>query len=251
VQRHGGLAGSRAARHDRHAGRGGADRVVLLPLDGRDDVPHAVAGGLGEAGQQRPVADHPHLGRSRLRVEQVVGDAGDPFPGRLDHPAPDDPLRVGRGGPVERRRRRRAPVDDQRFRVLAADAEPAHVVGGAGGQVEAAEDQALTLPVQRLPAPRGVEDHRVALDEGLEGAGAGDPVPLLLRPGRVGTQLGEAGVDAVDVLLLDRDLLLQNGGVVQCRLPERSRSREGLGRETAGCRTYPVGCSGVDAAPLS
>ena len=66
-----------------------------------------------------------------------------------------------------------------------------------------------------MPAAGRVEDHRVPLDQGAEGADAGQLVALLLGPGRVPAQLDEPGVDPVHVLLLDRDLLLQDGGVAQ------------------------------------
>ena len=82
-------------------------------------------------------------------------------------------------------------------------------------QVEAAEDQAFVLGVQGVPAPGRVEHHRVPLDQRAEGADSGELIALLLGAGRVPAQFGQPGVDPVDVLLLDGDLLLQDGGVAQ------------------------------------
>jgi hypothetical protein len=180
VQRHRRLAGARPAGHDRHAGCGRADRLVLLALDGGDDVAHAVPGRLGQAGQQRAVADHPHVRRCRVGVEQVVLDADDPLAAGLDHPAAYHAERLGRGGPVEGGGRGRPPVDHQGLRVRVADAHPAHVVGGPAVEVEPAEDQALVLGVEGTPAPGRVVDHGVPLDQGAERADAGQLVALLL-----------------------------------------------------------------------
>ena len=58
VQRHRGLAGARAALHDEHAGQPGADHLVLLGLDGLDDVAHPAGAVGGQRGQQRGLAGH-------------------------------------------------------------------------------------------------------------------------------------------------------------------------------------------------
>ena len=58
------LAGARAALDQGHAAGRGADRLVLLALDGGDDVAHPVALGPGQRGQQGAVADHRDRGRA-------------------------------------------------------------------------------------------------------------------------------------------------------------------------------------------
>jgi hypothetical protein len=84
-------------------------------------------------------------------------------------------------------------------------------VGGAGGEVEAAEDQAFVLGVEGVPAPGRVVDHRVPLDQRAVRADAGQLVTLLLGARSIPAQLGETCVDPVHVVLFDRDLLLEDG----------------------------------------
>ena len=55
VQRHRRLAGARPALHDEHPVQRGADDLVLLALDGGDDVPHAPGAAPLERRQQRRV----------------------------------------------------------------------------------------------------------------------------------------------------------------------------------------------------
>ena len=52
VQRHRRLARPGAALHDEHPGEVGPDDLVLLPLDGRDDVPHEPRAGPLQHRQQ-------------------------------------------------------------------------------------------------------------------------------------------------------------------------------------------------------
>ncbi len=61
VQRDRGLAGSRPALDDQHASERGADDLVLLALDGRDDVTHVPGAGLAQGREQRagPTQHHP------------------------------------------------------------------------------------------------------------------------------------------------------------------------------------------------
>ena len=73
VQRDCGLAGAGPARDDEHAGDVGADRLVLLGLDRRDDVAHAAGAVALERGEQRAFARdlEPGLARRPL-VEHLV-----------------------------------------------------------------------------------------------------------------------------------------------------------------------------------
>lgn len=143
VQRDGGLAGARPALDVGHGGRGGPDHQVLLGLDGGDDVAHGVAAGLSEGGHQGAVADDGQFAavqdRLQLRTHQVVLDAEDATPLRADHPAPYDAPGVDGGRPVERRRGRCPPVDDQRgvFGVEDSDTADVERFGDVGGVVRA------------------------------------------------------------------------------------------------------------------
>ena len=56
MQRHHGLAGARAALHHQDAGLRAADDLVLLGLDGGDDVAELAGAAAFERGQQGAVA---------------------------------------------------------------------------------------------------------------------------------------------------------------------------------------------------
>ncbi len=105
VQRDRGLAGAGAALHDQHAAVRGADHVVLLGLDGRDDVGHPAGPGGAEGGQQRRLAGRSGVpGGVRIgEVEHLVVDPGHLAQPGADVPAPADALR-----PRPRWRRRTA-----------------------------------------------------------------------------------------------------------------------------------------------
>ena len=214
------LAGARATGDLGDAPRGRADRLVLVALDGRDDVAHLAAAAAGEGGDECAVADDDDV-VGRLGHHEVVLDADDRRALAPQDPAPDDAHRVDRGRPVERGGRGRAPVDDERLVLVVADAEPADVAdlavgrgGPLGTEVEAAEDQPLVLLLDhRASARRGV-DEGVALEEpghllvahvaGAVGAAPGQAVGLDI--GRAQARLGQLGVDPVDVRLLAGEL---------------------------------------------
>lgn len=72
VQRHHGLAGTRAALDDQHAGVVKTDDLVLLGLDGRDDVAHALTARSVDGREQRGVVGGVVLGtRRRPRISSV------------------------------------------------------------------------------------------------------------------------------------------------------------------------------------
>jgi hypothetical protein len=80
VQGHGRLAGARPAGDHQAPSSGRAHRLVLLALDGGDDVAH-LAGALAADGRQEgAVADDDDARRARPRrgVQQLVVDADDP-----------------------------------------------------------------------------------------------------------------------------------------------------------------------------
>ena len=161
-----GLAGARAAGDLGDATGGGPDRLVLVALDGGDDVAHLGATAAGQGGEQGAVADDDEV-VGRLGDHEVVLDADDVGALAAQHPAAQDAHRLDGGGAVEGSGGGRAPVDDERLVVVVAHAEPADVAGLALGvplvpsesgvvEVEAAEDQALVLGVE-------VERRRAAL----------------------------------------------------------------------------------------
>ncbi len=214
------LARARATGDLGDTPRGRADRLVLVALDGRDDVAHLAAAAAGEGGDECAVA-HDDDVVGRLGHHEVVLDADDGGAFAPQDPAPHDAHRVDRGRPVERGGRGRAPVDDEGLVLVVADAEPADVAdlavgrrGPLGTEVEAAEDQPLVLLLDhRASARRGVHEG-IALEEpghllvahvaGAVGAAPGQAVGLDV--GRAQARLGQLGVDPVDVRLLAGEL---------------------------------------------
>ena len=88
VQRHGRLAGPRPSLDHEDPGQGGTDDLVLLALDGADDVAHVARPGLSQGGQERagPAQDQP-VGEQPLPAAVPVRCASGP--GR--HGAPKRP----------------------------------------------------------------------------------------------------------------------------------------------------------------
>ena len=76
VERDRGLPCAGAAGDDEHAGKVGADHVVLLGLDRGDDVGHASGPPALERGEQRALADNLQARRlGGVTVEDLVVDA--------------------------------------------------------------------------------------------------------------------------------------------------------------------------------
>ncbi len=221
MEGHDGLAGAGAAGDEGGAAAGGADRGVLLGLDGGDDVPHAPGALAAQGGHERAVADHGEL-LGGVLVEQVVADLLDAPPEGADDAAAGDLLAVDGGGAVEGRGGGGAPVHQERPVLGVAHAEAADVADAAVVEVQAAEHEPFVLGVEVGDAAGGAVDEHVALELG---AGHGR---VAVGESRVAVALGvgaehvDAVVDAVDDLLLDRDLLL--GGV------GRVRGGDGVGR---------------------
>ena len=79
----GGLAGAGPALHRQELVEGGADDLVLLRLDGGDDVEHLAGAGPLELGQQRVAAAQAGgPGLVLTAAEEVVGHGHHAFPGR-------------------------------------------------------------------------------------------------------------------------------------------------------------------------
>jgi hypothetical protein len=208
VQRHDRLARAGTAADGGRAAAGGADGLVLLLLDRRDDRVHRAVAGTRQAREQRALADHDEVVRGVVGVEQVVLDADDLVVGAPQHPTTDDTGRFLRGGLVEDRGSRGPPVDQQDLPLGVAHADPSDVAGLPVQHVQPAEDQSVVGRVQRGQALRRLVDHGVALDQ-----------PALVAHVAPGHALDDEGlrdlggrveplVDRVDVRLLGRDLPL-------------------------------------------
>ena len=165
------LAGARATGDLGDAARGGPDGLVLVTLDGGDDVAHLAAPAAGQRCDEGAVTDHDDV-LGRLGHHQVVLDPDHGGPAAAEHPTADHAHRVDRGGAVEGGGRWCAPVDDQRLVVVVAHPEPADVADIAlrsGGrlvaEVQAPEDEPFVLLLDGgAPTRRGV-DQGVALEQ--------------------------------------------------------------------------------------
>lgn len=137
-----GLAGAGRALDAQGRQQRCPDQVVLVRLDGRDDVPHRAGPGALDLGRDQR-AD---LVRRTGAVERLVLVGGQL--GRLGEPVPPPqphPHRIVPAGPVERCRHRRPPVHYHRVAVRvphvpAPDVDPVGA-GGAGPVDEPAEEQ--------------------------------------------------------------------------------------------------------------
>ena len=163
--------------------------------------------------------------------------------GAAQHPAAYDVLGLGRGGLVEHRGRRCAPVDQQRVVVARRAARSGRCSAGSRvqgrEQVEPAEDQALVGGVERGDPARGLEDHGVALDQAALVAESAAVVPLACQRSGVARGLLQLDVDAIDERLLRGELCRQHivcqenvplgsptaaGGIPMVRVDNRIRS---------------------------
>ncbi len=204
MQGHLRLAGAGTAGDEGDTVGGRADRLVLLALDGGDDVAHVLAAFPGQRSEQRALTDHAIdilLGQDLVIERDHLGT----FAG--DDASTIHAERFAGGGAVERRGSRRTPVHHQRLPVLVANTEPADAVGVAVVEVQPAEDDALLLTVQIGHLGGSAQDHGVAFDQAGQRAGGGAPVSLYRQFPRLRAHDLQAGVDLVDDLLFDGNLL--------------------------------------------
>ncbi len=101
-----------------------SDDLVLLGLDGRHDVAHPLTAGCADSSQQGGVGRAANLVAVAQFAEDLVGEVKDPAPAGVELAAPADALGVCRGGRVERARRRRPPIEQQRFVFVALVEQP-------------------------------------------------------------------------------------------------------------------------------
>jgi hypothetical protein len=216
------FAGTRAAADHSDTASWCPDRLVLLGLDGRDDVAHRVPASARQRRHQRALAEHRQVFRRPLGRQQVVFEPDDPRPLVPQYATAYHAQPVGRGRSVERLGGGRSPVDHQRLVLRVTDADPADVqllqlLGGRDGLavvtcvgVEPAEHQSFVLCVQLGdPAGGGVDQHVALVEAGL--LLVADPpdvlrltalVPFDRDPGGGPGGLVDPGVDPVDVCLL-------------------------------------------------
>ena len=226
------------------------DRLVLLALDGRDDVVHVVVTGPAQRRHERAAADRRQgqpLGG--LSVEHLVVDVEHPVAARGDDPAPGDPLRPPLGCGVERGGGGRPPVDDEHVAVGGADADPADPQLLTLGRVQPAEHQPVGLQLEHPQPLADAVDHHVALVDRARVVLVDRDQLLVPYDGRLAAQLVDPRGHDVDVRLLDGDL------TVAFRGPLGRRRQDGAGRvvmlRVSRDHAHPSGgVLGVSAASL-
>ena len=156
VERDDGLAGAGTALHDEHSVLGRSDDLVLLTLDGGDDVAERAGATALERGEQRRVAAQPVwpisvepfvVAETEVALaEEFVLDAEERAALDDEVATPGEAHRVAAGGAVERLRDRRPPVDHDGLAVLVGDREAPDVevlqrVGRLGVPVDPPEHE--------------------------------------------------------------------------------------------------------------
>ena len=117
MQPDGGLARAGSALHGEELVQGGPDDLVLLGLNGGDDVEHLARASPLELGQQRVAAAQPG-GRGLVTdaAEEVVGHSDDGAAVDHDLATPGQPQGILGAGPVEGDGHRGPPVDHHGIR---------------------------------------------------------------------------------------------------------------------------------------
>ena len=227
VQPDRGLARARTALHREHSGKRRADHLVLLHLDGRDDVEHLAGARPLELGEQRVAATEPDLTRlDRVVVEHVVGKRDQLMV--LDHQlaTANEAHRVAGTGAVERLRDRRAPLDHHFGARFGFDVAPSDVPAVAVVLVDPPEQQRA----RRVPQRGDAAAERDLVVELLEAARLHDAIEdaLRARPHR-----DERVVRVVDVRLLGDELVSAHRCLrYPCEAAGRCARRA---RTTGGC----------------
>ena len=210
------LAGARPALHHQHARERRADDLVLLALDGGDDVAHAAGPGRLQRGDEGAVALQAgsFAQVERVLAEELVLDPEQLAAARGEVPAAGQAHRVTAGRPVEGLGHRRPPVDHHRLLPPVRHGQAPDVEGLAavvGVTIDAAEQQRRVAQVELgQPVGDGVEDD-VALEASLLGAALAH-LDHALQPVRRRARLLEAVVRTVDVGLLSSQVGMDRHG---------------------------------------
>ena len=151
------LAGPGPTLHGEQPVERGADDLVLLGLDGGDDVEHLSRTGPLELGQQRVPATQPGgAGVVLADTEEVVGHGDDGAAVHHDLAAASQPEGVLGTGPVEGDRDGGPPVDHDRVGSCVLDMTAADVPRGALLLVDAPEEEGTrAVGEERHPSGQG------------------------------------------------------------------------------------------------
>ena len=229
VQRDDGLAGAGTTLHHQHAGLWAADDLVLLALDGGDDVAQLAGAATFESGEQRAVAtdavgslgglsDVVVLGPDAkvTLAEQFVLQAQQLPAVHVEVPPAHQAQRVAAGGTVERLGHGGTPVDHHGVAVLVGDGQPADVKALERDGI-AATSVVVARPVDTAEHEGGIAqvelrqpvEHRlvvhIALVAGLKGTAEGALMEPTHLP-RVDFALLEAVIGVVDERLLSSEI---------------------------------------------
>ncbi len=164
------LARARSALHGEQAVERGADDLVLLGLDGGDDVEHLARAGPLELGEQCIPAPEASGGRLlAAATEQVVCHGDDLAAVHHDLAAPGQPESVPGARPVEGHRHGRPPVHDHGIGPCVLDVAPADVPGGTSLLVDTPEEERpWAVRQQPHPAREGGDIVKIGIPGGDE-----------------------------------------------------------------------------------
>ena len=155
------LARARATLHRQEAVERSADDLVLLGLNGGNDVEHLAGTGPLELGQEGVPAPEPGCAGIAPRIaEQVVSNGDDRTSVDHDLAPAGQSESVLAAGPVEGNGDGSPPVDDDRVRAGVFDVTPADAPGRAVLLVDAPEEQGPRA-VGQQGHPSGQSSHIV------------------------------------------------------------------------------------------
>ncbi len=159
------LAGAGPPADDRETLVGGADGLVLLSLNGGDDIAHGSASRPGERRHQSALPQNGEVGLDG-GVQQVIFQPNDLVVTAAQHPTSDHMHGSGLGGAIEGLCRGRPPVDDERLVFLVSHPEPPDIAGLGKGQIKTAEHQALMFGVENSQPPHGLIGEGIPFEKG-------------------------------------------------------------------------------------
>ena len=180
VQCHHGLACARPTLNGVHAGHGGTDDVVLLGLDGADDVAESPCAGCLKGGNKGTLPFQPGavpVSEPFEVSEQLILEAQHGAPSAHNVTPALQAHGYRTGGPVEGLGYRSPPVHHDRILLFVPDTDPTNVeyaTPGLGLLVDPTEDQRGVAQVQVVEAGRHRVDDGLALKARLIGATLAD-----------------------------------------------------------------------------